>query len=179
MVYVVGMTVTAYRISPRPLTEADLHDGHVSRVWDSTGIEDGDRAGLSACDSYGGLIGYFAGGIGLSLGRGAALEGAYLVVLEGELSNDEPFDGDDEILVHPTRIVSQEPVTERFIADLCDHLTPSGDYERCVYRADRDCLAIEERCDTCDGTGHDSEEDDGRCWECDGTGWIETRAGDR
>lgn len=174
------MATTYYRIAPKPMTDADLHEDHVSRLWVCSGDANDERRGLSCCPSYADLVHYFCGNKGEnSVGRGASLEGAYLVELEGDLSDDAPWERNHEALIHPTRIVAQEPVTERFVQDVVAAMRSAwnlGEDERAVHRPDRDCFAIEAHCRLCEGTGDDDGEE---CWECDGHGWVETAAGDR
>lgn len=101
---------TYWRISSRPMTEADCHEDHVSRMWTGDGNE---RAGVSVCRTYDDLLSYFAGDLSTSVGRGACYRGAYLVELEGVESDDEAWESDcGERLIHPTRIVFCEAIAE-------------------------------------------------------------------
>lgn len=165
---------TYYRISPRPMTEADLHEDHVSALW--VGEDDERRRGMSACESYEDLVGYFAA----DGGRGARYDGAMLVELEGVLSDDDPWEPEGEVLIHPTRIVSQVPVADGFVGDVVDHINhweypqAYADY-RAAYDASQTTIIIEVRCDHCDGTGHDEDEEDGECVWCGAKGWEARR----
>jgi hypothetical protein len=165
-----------YRISPRPMADSDLHDRHESSLWIDDGLDERPRSGLSVCEGYEQLLSYFAGGCGVSLGRGAVYQGAYIVELEGEPSGDEPWERELEALIHPARIVSQEPVAERFLADLCEHIEAMmlRDGQRARYDAERDEIVAEEPCSgACEGAGtYEDEGEEIECLDCDGAAWV-------
>jgi len=105
--------MTYWRINDGPMTEADLRRDHESRPWVWDDDEEPTRPGLSVCASLEELARYFAIGDAPGIpGRGANLWGSWLVQLEGEVVG-EGFDG--EPLIRPTRIISQEPVEDRFL----------------------------------------------------------------
>lgn len=155
------------------MTDADIHDQHVSELWVDDGRAESSRRGLSCCDDLESLLEYFAGhpADGVSIGRGAALAGAYLVELEGEPSGDEPWEGEDtESLIHPTRIVRQEPVGERFVTELARTVQKNwcdSETEHAYYSSEHDEFRISLPCQWCDGTG---SEDGEECELCDGSG---------
>jgi hypothetical protein len=130
-----------YRIHSTLMTDTDLHDGHTSLLWTETGEAETDRprSGLSVTRSMESLVSYFTGGYGVSIGRGADLRDVYVVVIEGEESGDEPFEGHDvESLIHPTKILSAVPVLgSEFLALLkdsinADNTAPAGyEYAYC------------------------------------------------
>ena len=113
-----GRRGTYWRIHPKEFTQEDLHDNHKSRLWDDTGYEkdEHERSGLSTTPTLHDLLKYFGGSSVNSIGRGAILEGAHLVQLEGEESDDKGFDDNPEYhretLVHPTKIVHSAPLSE-------------------------------------------------------------------
>jgi len=100
-----------YRISKREMTEKDCHSNYTSSLWYNSNKED-DRRGISCCNTLEQLMKYFLGDVGTSFCRGAQIGGSYLVELEGEESEDEPWEGDIEFLIHPTKIISCNPVEQ-------------------------------------------------------------------
>ncbi|MET0426699.1 MAG: hypothetical protein ABW046_22725 [Actinoplanes sp.] len=103
---------TYYRVQP---ADRDIMDGaQTSRAWHRAEDEPQptDRAGVSACRSLEDLAEYLATrGEGIPYG----LPGWCLVALHGEVSDDQPLDFEQgEVLVHPTRIVSCEPIPDAF-----------------------------------------------------------------
>ncbi|CAK9102622.1 Uncharacterized protein SCF082_LOCUS47961 [Durusdinium trenchii] len=119
-----GRFVKAYRIHDGEFTEKDLHDNHMSRLWQDTGDPEQDRPrrGLSATATYDALLAYFTGSTGMSIGRSANFDNAHFVEFEGDPSDDDAWEeSEGEILVHPKRIVSSVPVRDsQFMADLTD-----------------------------------------------------------
>jgi len=162
------MATTYYRVSTRPLTEEDCHDEHISELW--VGEDDETRAGMSCCKTYDDLINYFVGIPGqTSAGRGARMEGCYITVLEGTLSDDEGYDSHDgEVLVHPTRIVSNCPVQDEFMDDLAEGIKARWGSDMARYDAKQGWRALD-YCPHCGGTGVD-EEDGEECYHCGGSG---------
>lgn len=72
---------------------------------DGAGQVEDVRHGVSVCASIEDLRSYFSG-------RSASLDNTSLIVVEGDVS-DEDYDADDgAILIHPTQIVSVTPLTE-------------------------------------------------------------------
>jgi len=166
-------TVTAYRISRRPLTSADCHSDHSSTPWDTCydGWEGDVRSGLSCCASMDDLVAYFAHS-DHGLWRAADLDGAVVTTLVGVLSDDDARDP-GEILVHPTRILDNAPVTE-FVELLRLEIESRNCYgdtsdDTVVFIADTCDFEIRTPCTSCDGSGEDDGED---CWECAGDGYV-------
>ncbi len=104
-----------YRIhANRPNDSEFLQMEHKSVLW--TGHDDdATRSGLSCCASYEDLVNYF-------YGRGANVDGAYLIIMEGEENDETPYEEEyGERLITPTTIVSCTPIEDtEFIADVCD-----------------------------------------------------------
>lgn len=155
--------MTYYRIGDE-MTAADCHRCHVSRLW--SGEDDETRRGVSTCRSMDDLLEYFAGTTGTSVGRGADLRGAHLVALEGDESADDPWEPAGEALIHPTRVVSSEPISADLLAALTDRVRD----EQCNCWADvRYDLAagewqVADECEWCDGEGCEDCED-GVVWQ--------------
>jgi hypothetical protein len=106
------MTTTFYRVQP---ADRDIMDGpQTSRAWhrDETEAQPTDRAGVSACRSLGDLAEYLATrGEGIPYG----LPGWVLVAFVGEVAEQQPLDFEaGEVLVHPTDIVTCEPIPDSF-----------------------------------------------------------------
>lgn len=165
--------MTYYRISRTEMTDADMHEGHVSYQWG--GGEDEPFAGLSVCDSYQGLVEYFAGGIGVSAGRGADLVDVYLVELEGEDIGPGWEGGDIERMIHPARIISQHPVAvsmfaEDVIAEIHDGFGgDNSDMRASMGTRGHIVLHIVSECTACEAG---IDEDGDECCMCDGSGEI-------
>lgn len=107
-----GRFAKGYRVHRKAFTKDDLHDRHESRPWIDSGddAKDRPRRGMSVSGSLDELADYFAGGIGTSIGRGASLRDAHLAELEGDESGDDPFEPENEKLIHPKRLISSTPV---------------------------------------------------------------------
>lgn len=107
-----GKFTKVFRIHSKEFTQQDLHDAHESKPWVDSGDErlDRPRKGLSASKSIEDLVDYFAGGNGVSIGRGALFNGSHFVELEGEESGDDPWEKESEILIHPKKIISSTPI---------------------------------------------------------------------
>lgn len=116
-----GQFMKGYRIHPQQFTEDELHGNHRSQLWDESGYEDGSatRKGMSVSRSLRSLIDYFAGEHGGSVGRGAMLSGAHIVELEGDESGDDPWETENEALIHPKKLLSSTPIEgSKFMAQL-------------------------------------------------------------
>lgn len=136
-----GRFMKGFRISKQPMTDADLHDNHISRLWvDGSDSDVAKRRGVSAMPSLDALVNYFTGETGTSPGRGAYFEGAHLIEFEGDETGDSGWDP-GEILLHPRRVVSSTPIDKTdFIERLTDSINErwgTSDYEY-VYSPERD-----------------------------------------
>ena len=125
------------------------------------------------------LVSYFAGKVGDSLCRGFNPANAYLVIIEGELSNDTPYEKDEgECLCFPREIVFCKGLQETsFVKDLEAYLCSEG--ERLRYMGSCDWV-IEERCEDCEGRGFYKEKfeetgeiEEHSCLSCN-DGWLVT-----
>lgn len=106
------MTTSFYRVQPG---DRDIMDGpQTSRAWHRNDDEaqPTDRAGVSVCGSLEELAVYLATfGDGIPYGS----PGWVLVELRGEVSDDQPLDGEGgELLVHPVEVVSAEVIPDEF-----------------------------------------------------------------
>ena len=103
--------MTYYRIQSADRGVELLLDptAQVSEAW--SGNESLTRRGVSVCDSLEDLAQYLVtDGSGIPFG-----DGEWVVVeLEGTLSTDTPLDA-GETLIHPTRIVSVEPIDAQLL----------------------------------------------------------------
>ncbi len=171
----------AYRINSREMTTGDCHANHVSSLWvDGSDSDDAIRRGVSCCATLTELVDYFADGCpGNRTGRDADFGDAYLVELEGDESDDEAWD-EGELLLHPTRIISCEPMGQTgFLIALESELNRAcKDDERVTYDAEYGIMRTQDRCEACGGTGIETDKEniemhgDAECWQCDGQGWM-------
>jgi hypothetical protein len=111
------MTQTFFRVQSGDRPATDLLDaGQISHAWGHDHLVDRstDRAGVSVCGSREELAAYLATyGEGIPFG----LPGWVLVELRGEISADQPLDGDGgESLIHPTEIVAVAELDDDFYA---------------------------------------------------------------
>lgn len=160
----------------------ELGTNTVSRSW--VGCD--ERSGTSAMCSLDELVTYFAGDeCGVSLGRGHMY--GYLVEFDGELSDAADLDAHEgAVLVHPTRVLSVEPIEARFeelvkariVADLESTCSQEGIELVSVQLDELDgaswTATTRHECDECDDGV--LEYDDGTtepCDECDGSGHYE------
>lgn len=106
------MTTSYYRIQDANLDPADLLDPANQTSLSYT--TDTERAGVSVCDSIEALATYLAQ-------AGVPFTTQHVVVtLTGTPSTDTPEDEHlGELLVHPTAILTVEPMTDR-LADAID-----------------------------------------------------------
>lgn len=97
------------------MTDKDLGQDFKSRLWIGDS-EETTRNGLSTTLGMEDLVSYFAN-------RHANFKGSYLVILEGEVSEDTPYeDHAGEVLIHPSRVVSCQPVEKTsFLNDLVEY----------------------------------------------------------
>lgn len=106
------MTPTYFRIQTADRNPADLLDpaNQISYHWNNIDSEEYTRNGVSVCDSRETLAAYLAKS-GIPYGDGDWV----IVELDGYYSDDEPYDAaDGELLIHPTRIVSVNPMDDDF-----------------------------------------------------------------
>jgi len=106
------MTKTYFRVQP---ADRDILDGaQTSRAWHRSEAEaqSTDRSGVSVCGSREELAAYLATyGEGIPFGQA----GWVLVELRGDVSDDQPLDGEGgELLVHPTEIVAVAEIDDAF-----------------------------------------------------------------
>lgn len=102
--------MTYYRVQSADRDPADLLDpnNHISYHWNNLDIPQYTRRGVSVCETREDLASYLAGS-GIPIG-----DGDWVVVgVDGDESDDTPYDAEyGEVLIHPTEIVSVEPLDD-------------------------------------------------------------------
>ena len=158
----------AFRLHQGKPGNGIIGDHNTSSLWFGE-TDETDREGLSCCASYEDLLTYFTGNQGEhSLCRATTLNNTYLIEIEGELSEDTPYEEcDGEILLHPTAIISVEPASLNFLEDLCEEAASQWGCDA-VRLAEDGEWESSDRCEECgelwcdDGTfcGPDEDEDE-------------------
>ena len=156
-----------YRIGDE-MTASDCNRGHISRLW--CGEDDQARGGVSCCASMEELAEYFAGSRlgGNSPGRGALLDGAYLTIMTGDVSDDTPWEAEGECLVHPTGIIQSELIKDEFMDELAQLIAEMWEEKSARYAGGGDWEFLTE-CDTCErGVVEYLDGTTETCNECEG-----------